>query len=230
MAGEAKYHQQCKAHFFCKDIRPKDGASSANATNPTMQCAFNHLCGFLESNEECQYSVSELKAVMERYFEENDIDGCGYSVKQLKRKLIVRFGDRIHVTEIPGKDGIVTFKDKSYRILHNQWYNDRLSDEVAEKRRIVETAAAIVRDDIRDRVFDCSSYSTPFSAQEHDNIPNTLKCFVEGIVETGKVNQESVHKKCIAIEEAIIAATRPRSYVSNALLSVAVYIHRKYGS
>lgn len=66
----------------------------------------------------------------------------------MKLKLQELFGDRIIHTEINGKSNVVTFRNKAEAVLHD-FYSHQKADPDAEKRTIVETAAKLIRDDIK---------------------------------------------------------------------------------
>ena len=60
-------------------------------------------------------------------------------------------------------------------------------------------------------------------------VPETLKSFVDIVIQPRKGRNKTKNRKSAAIQHAIMASSRPRSFVSPILLSVAVYIHLQYG-
>ncbi len=57
VAAEAKYHRDCAQQFFqTKTISDKVG----KPCDSILDKAFHNLCQFLDENDECQYSLSEL--------------------------------------------------------------------------------------------------------------------------------------------------------------------------
>ena len=113
---------------------------------PGSATAFQNLCEYLLSNDECQYSLTELNDKYKEYMAE-DVE-C-ITEKTLKSKLMSYFGEQIIVTSAPGRKNLVCFRDTAHKILTASWYTERAKDSNDERRRIVETAAAIVREDIR---------------------------------------------------------------------------------
>ena len=89
-----------------------------------------------------------------------------YSRKHLKEKLLAKFGDNVTITEIPGKNGVVSFRDTAQKIPHDKWYTDKAPNKRTECKRIVETAAAIIREDVRSYIFDGETYPAASSLEE----------------------------------------------------------------
>ena len=84
-------------NFFRTKKRRSDQTSDKHV-------AFNRLCDFLESNAECQYSMSELEDIME-----DDIcdEVSGYTRKHPETKLKDYFKDNLIFTKLKGKSTIV---------------------------------------------------------------------------------------------------------------------------
>ena len=57
-------------------------------------------------------------------------------------------GDKIIQTEINGKPNVVTFRNKAKEVLYD-FYNNRDLDHEKDKMRIIETAAKLMKDDIK---------------------------------------------------------------------------------
>ena len=66
----------------------------------------------------------------------------------MKSKLMEHFGDRIIQTEINGKPNVVTFRSTAKAILQD-FYAHKKDDPEADKMRIIETAAKLIKDDIK---------------------------------------------------------------------------------
>ncbi|KAI4499550.1 hypothetical protein M0802_005446 [Mischocyttarus mexicanus] len=63
-----------------------------------------------------------------------------------------------------------------------------------------------------------------------EDIPNTLLQFLSDIITHDKSKSENFESVIIAIAHAIIAATRPSSFVSSVQLGLAVMLHKQYKS
>ena len=152
--------------------------------------------------------------------------GESYSTKHLKRKLQDHYGNTVTIPKVPGRSYIFSFHEYSDKILHDRWYTDRCSSEKDERKRVEETAARIIRQDIRAMVYDSSTYPEPKDLT--CTAPESLDTFIHNVIHHSSKTEHS--PKHEAIMQSIIAATRPRSFLSPLLLGIVVYIHRKYGS
>lgn len=88
----------------------------------------------------------------------------------------------------------ICFRDTGYRILTNQWYTEKKSDENEEKLRIVETAAKIFREDIRSQVNELDTYpsSDNFLCDLQNQIPEAFNLFLKTLI---KEKNEKNEKK-----------------------------------
>lgn len=60
VAAEAKYHSKCYQRFSTKGTLEGDGVSSGRPKDAKKQEAFQKLWEYLETSEECQFSVGVL--------------------------------------------------------------------------------------------------------------------------------------------------------------------------
>ncbi|KAK4873878.1 hypothetical protein RN001_013238 [Aquatica leii] len=213
VAAEARYHQNCHLEFRKE---PETTRHRGKIEDPTLTAAFDSLCQFMENSEECQYSITDLASRFQSYLGNQHE---GYSSKWLKLKLQKRYGDNIVITEKPGQMAVASFKDSAHKILHNSWYTEKKEDKCEERRRIVKTAAEIIREDIRILVNNMDEYSPVHHLSVESlrsTIPDSLRCFFD--------------LKRAALEQAVMSACRPRSFLSPLLLSVGLYAHRRFAS
>ena len=116
----------------------------------------------------------------------------------------------------------------SHKILCDKWKDEKCKDDIDERQRIVEMAASIIRDDIRMSLYDCDIYpSINLTDQADESVPKSLSTLLKGILNPGDKSDTSM-KRALTIAHSIIAACHPRSFISPILLSVAIYIHRRY--
>ncbi|GFS98488.1 uncharacterized protein TNCV_3478781 [Trichonephila clavipes] len=102
-----------------------------------------------------------------------------------------------------------------------------------ERLRIVEAAAAIIHEDIRSSVIETKSYPPPSKMliKENQEIPKSLLHFYEEVIMKNRKGKIANSKtKCRSIRHAIMAALRERSFSSQLLLSISVFLHRRYRS
>lgn len=224
VAAEGRYHNHCRVNFF----RTKKPKSERNVCKDE---AFDCLTEVLHQNGECQYSISELTDIMDDHLPEG-VEG--YSRHTLISKLKTHFKESIIVTQVPGKDSIVVFRDAFSNIVHDNWYKGKVLDQNTEKQRIVTTASRLVCADIREMVNDCDTYPSAcsLSTMEEDLVPKTLQILITGILcqVSNKVANRVTQNKVLSIEQIIMTAARPRSYLSPFLIALGVYLYRKFDS
>ncbi len=224
VAPEGKYHRGCLTQFRGRQTDGERG----RPCDMLKEESFQKLCLHLDENDECQYSLSELSDIYESYMEGAE----GYSVKWLRQKLQARYGDQMIITSIQGISNIVTFRDKGHKVLRDNWVAEQKANVLTEKNRIIDMAASIIRDDIRTHAYNCAEYPTMESTNNGNSlVPESISRFLHGIIKSTALKEyKSIERRCTAISHSIIAACRPKSFVSPILLAVAVYIHRKYAS
>ncbi|CAG9782212.1 unnamed protein product [Diatraea saccharalis] len=107
------------------------------------------------------------------------------------------------------------------------------STPAEERLRIVEAAAAIIREDIRSSVVETKTYPPPNKMLDdiNEEIPKTLSHFLEEIIlKNRKGEVDHLKTKCTSISHAIMSSIRERSFSSQLLLGLSVFLHRRYGS
>ncbi|KAJ8872560.1 hypothetical protein PR048_026166 [Dryococelus australis] len=186
VAAEAKYHKQCRLLF-----------ASPGRGRPEDKCkafAFTKLCAYMDSAEEPQFILSDLVETMKNFNTNNPNSVC--TTKYLKEKLNVHYGNSVFIIELPGKLSIVNLKGSASSILHDKWFLDKKKTEEEKNIRIVETAADIIRRDIRSLVLETKIYPA-MECLDSGQLPETLKTFLN------RVNQgEVVERKNTAIGDA----------------------------
>ena len=174
VAAKAKYHRNCAQSFLHK--RVKRDASASKHQN--REEAFRKLCSFLGNNDECQYSILELMEYMENFLNGDE----GYSMKWFKQKLGDHYGEDITITNLKGKQSIVSFRESTYKLLNERWMSDKVTAE--NKERIIDMATAIILDDIRMTVYDCDEYPTMEGTENGQTmIPGSLKRLLYGLID-----------------------------------------------
>ncbi|KAJ8892831.1 hypothetical protein PR048_005412 [Dryococelus australis] len=178
------------------------------------QYAFGKLQEYIENSDECQLFLDQLIVAV----------GGGETYTGNHLKLLAHYGDPIFITETIGRACIVNFKDSAGDILY-KWYDEWKTSETDERLRIVETAAAVICEDIRSKVYQPDAYmSSDSNLGDMSLLPDTLQCFIEKVVETRVKSDVSVNRKRAATGQALVSACRPYSYISPIILGVGVYL------
>ena len=94
VAEEGRYHFSCYTSF--KYIPKRESAGRPEES--VAFSAFKKLLEYIESNDECQYSLSELKKIMAEVSGANQEDL--YSDHWLKTKLLAHYKDSIYCTHL----------------------------------------------------------------------------------------------------------------------------------
>ena len=185
---------------------------------------FELLCNYIESNEECQFSAAELVEKLQEF-----TVGDAYSEKQTIRKLQERYGCNVVVAVKAGGKTIVCFQRTAVRILSDKWCSERKSDPSSERLRVVKAAAAIIRQDIRGAVFNTQLYPDveQIRGEGAELLPETVRVMIQDII-GGK--GKAAASKAAYLQQCLVSAARPRSYVSPLKHGLAVLLHTRYGS
>ena len=238
IAAEAQYHKDCALFFFTnKEIpkkkqkgRPKGKQSKiGQPPNAEKTYAFNQLCKFIETNKDKQYSITELNQHMSVILNGKS----GWENKTLKAKLRLQYGDNIVITSSAiGKPSYICFRETADTIIETNQIIDDDPNQKEARLKIVQEAAQIILDDIKKNKYDNDYYGAPdcLESDVTEAIPDTLNFFLEQISASLKDRNEFVTRRRLSIAHAIISLCLPRRFVSPLLLSLGVYIHRKYAS
>ena len=194
MAAEARYHVPCRTSFenpvpkFEKKGRP---------TSTQKLMLFEKACESLEDDIEL-YTVAEFHNMMSKLG-----DGI-YSPKMTQIKLKERYKDSMRIVTRDRKSNIIV-SDRVSDILSEKWYKEQRKENVNdESKKIVKTAAKLIREAIRN--FDHSTSTCPTTddiGDTKDHVPEPLEFFVNEVV-CSPVKQYS-------ISQTIFSATRPKS-------------------
>lgn len=174
VAVEAKYHGDCHKKFF---TLPKQGTKRGRPASEELNIAMEKIYNILESSDECQYAIEDLI---------KQVQGDGYEleIKSVVARLKLKYKDDVIVSTSKKQKTTICFRDTGYKILTNQWYTEKKSDENEEKLRIVETAAKIIREEIRSQVYELDTYpsSDNFLCDLQNQIPEAFNLFLKTLI------------------------------------------------
>lgn len=185
-----------------------------------------------ENSEECQFSLKFLIAEYRKQFEEPSIP----KLDRVEAALKSHFGAEI-IIESTTTDKLMCFKRTLGKIIEDQWYADRDSNDNNDRKRVVDMAANIILQDIRAKIFEIDDYKSPssFLNNVEDDMPESLKLFLNTVIKTHKHTPKSGSwanwdKKVCSVGHIIMSAVRPRSFISPLLLSLSTLIHTKFAA
>ena len=234
-AADAVYHQTCSVNFRTnKDIpqpysdekAPKK-AKHGRPSDEEKLTAFYKVANFLSENDEEQTTVGDLVSKMEAYLEGTGLEA--YTPKYMKIKLQEHFGENVIITELDGRPNVVTFRRTAESVLHQYFSQPKSTDCETEKKKLVEAAAQLIKNDIKSVHLSNEHYPSTeelSSLQDAlDFIPESLKTLLSGLL-TGK----DIDLKLASLGQAMMKATRPKVLTSPLLLGLGIQLHHHFAS
>ena len=141
-------------------------------------------------------TVSEFHALMSK--SGDDV----YTPRMVKMKLKQKYKECVKFATRDGKSDIILL-DRTTKILSEDWYNTRKANLDNESVQLVQTAATLIKDAMRNHELESNVYlSMDDIAKGNNLIPDLLETFVNRLIKS-PVNQMS-------ISQAIVAAARSR--------------------
>ena len=205
-------------------MRPTNGCKIGRPQDESTNVAMEQIFKYIENSDDCQFSLEELKNICKNPHLDN---------RTIKTRLKLKFGNKIIITEKPGKLTFICFFDNHSNILNQAWYEKKSQNKEEERFRILKIAAAIIRDDIQSLAFDNTNYPSPSQMFEDINsvIPESLTYFLEQVILKNKQSKlEHLKLVCTSISHSIMSVVRPRSFKSKLQLGLSVFFHRRFGS
>ena len=187
--------------------------------------AFLEVASFFEENDDEQITIQDLISCMDDNLADSGHEA--YSYKYMQQKIQEHFGDRIIQTEINGKPNVVTFRSKASTVLQD-YHSHQTADPDTDKMRLVETAAKLIREDIKSVKTSHTVYPSydELGSDECINfLPETLRSFLEGLIR-GKGAQTKIS----SIRQAIMQAARPRVLLAPLQVGLGVQLHHHFAS
>ncbi|KAJ8867203.1 hypothetical protein PR048_030998 [Dryococelus australis] len=223
VSADAIYHQDCFTKF-CSHSAPTGKGRGRPEVDYVVE-AMEEIDSFVVNNDECQHLLSELMT---------KVTGTIPDERTAKTKLKQKYEEYITITNNTKMVPTVCFLDTGKKILSNTRYENRNNDEQEERLGIVQTAAAIIREDIQSELYDTTCYPPRdnFLKDAYSCIPETLHGFLDHVIlkeKETKVNEKK-KRKSVSKAHAIVSAIRPLSFISPLLNSLSLLLFRKFGS
>ncbi|ESN98242.1 hypothetical protein HELRODRAFT_177122 [Helobdella robusta] len=218
-AADAVYHKNCCRKFVTppQKVKPVGRPPHENAAE-----IFDMICNNFENSDSELLTVDNLIEEMTLLCDDpSDV----YSSRYMKSKLYERYGDDLFIADFSNRKNVICFNNTAKRLINDSWYSERESDIVSESKRIVETAAKLIKNSIREKIFDTESY--PAENQIKDKIvmsewvPDLLLTFLKKMI--------CDEMKQISLGHCIVQASRPKSVISPILFGVGISIDHKLG-
>ena len=229
------YHRTCDSNFRTGRNIPQKYADAESMNkcrkvgrpkNEDQEQAFLLTSAYLEANDEEQLTLSDLSSKMKDYLENEESTPFGN--QYLKCKLKEHYKDSISFAERDGQPDIVTMKEKTAQILRSYFNQSKSNDEESQKRAIIETAARLIKSDIKTNVpsfTDRYPSVTELRLQPSlQFIPDSLRLLLYSLF----VGDSS--KKVASVGQAIVQGARPRAVVAPLQIALSVQMHHLYRS
>lgn len=209
----ACYHKKCMRHPPFDDNREK---------TKQKQDVITTIINYIQTcPEESQFCLSEILV------ENNEMP----MLRTLKYKLQEHFESEFIIQII--KENIIISRMSLARVLLAQnFHNNRLQITEQEQLKKVEESSAICLKEIKNMKYDIESYppQDKFLNGSDELVPKSLYRYLFNIIAKNKSKPHDWNKKINSIAHAIIASTRPTSFVSPVQVNLACVIHRMFAS
>lgn len=226
-AADAVYHSTCSGNFRSGKKVPevfskrKENASYSRGRPNTSHALFLQVTKYLEENDDEQTTIKDLVDHMKSLSEDE-----AYSNQHMKIKLKEHYGNSIIITELNGKENVVTFRQNAATILHTFYKESVLKSDEENKRFLIKTAATLIKNDIRNMPVEKAFYpSVQDILSKEGHLPDSLSSFLK-VVTSENVSSTKIN----SIGQAIIQATRPRIVIEPLQIGLAVQLHHMFGS
>eukprot|EP00057_Strongylocentrotus_purpuratus_P016873 XP_011671347.1 PREDICTED: uncharacterized protein LOC105441677 [Strongylocentrotus purpuratus] len=240
-AAGAVYHQACSINFRTHkqipqrflpfDERPSKKLKLGRPQDQLQTEALLKVVKYFEKNDEEQNTIHSLVKLMGEYLK--DTDAQPYSICHMKKQLKKYLGDKIIVTEVDGNSlhiaegeglhDIVTMRERASEILRS-YFKHQEGDEESQKKAIIETAARLIKSDIKTKVPSVTDQYPSSEMLKLDStlayIPETLHLLLDSLF-VGTDNR----RKVASIGQAIIQAVRPRATIVPLQIGLGVQTH-----
>ena len=233
-AVDAVYHRVCSVNFRTMKRIPVAHEHEDNAPKKVKlgrpqekqrADAFLEAVRSFEENDDEQITINDLILQMEKNLGNSELSA--YSFPHMQQKLKEHFGENIILAEINGKPNVVTFRNTANAVLHD-FYSHRDFDPEKEKTRIIEAAAKLIRDEIKEVKISNGHYPglDKLGSDESINfLPASLRLLLTGLI-MGKEPQT----KIASIRQAIMQAAQPRVLLALLQIGLGIQLHYQYAS
>lgn len=131
IAAEARYHNDCYNSF----LRLSSGGKIGRPEDNNITLVMEEIFLYIENNEDCQFSLQELKGICKNKVPDD---------KTIKKRIKLKYGSRIIITEKQGSLTIICFIDTQHDVLNKFWQDSKKQNVNEERFRILNTAAEIL--------------------------------------------------------------------------------------
>ena len=228
-AADAVYHSSCNINFRTGKTIPmlfqKQRESHLGRPKDSVkERAFESVIDYLKGNDDEQITINDLIEKMADELKGTNTKPYGFT--HMKNRLKTYLGDEIIIAEINGKENVVTFMTTVSKILSN-FHKQSTHIESEEKSNIIEAAAKLIKQDIKDIDQPKDFYPGPEDLTHEKALqflPQSLHKFLQ-IMISGKDSC-----KLASIGQALMQAVRPRRIIAPLQVALGVQMHHVFQS
>ena len=196
-------------------------SNKGRPVNTFLKCVFNQTCEWIE-DENNLFTLKDFEDQMNVFADGEEVFGA----KWIKKKLQEKFSDNIFFAVVPGRKNVICFKDMTSYIVSDTWCAERKEDINDEAKRIIKTAAKLVKNNIKESIISnkngSCTYPTIEDAEKIGWLPELLRYFLSLLI-----NQRL---KVESIGQCIMKGSFPRSVIPPILLSLSVEMDYMFAS
>ena len=227
-AYEAKYHADCMQRFL-SGVSISDCEVNLRNFNESKNKIFDKFCDWYETagHDTGHFTLYDVQKRME---ERSDHGDDIYTIKQINRKLLHRYGHNLTFTNCPGGPTIMMFKEVADNLLVDSLYNPELEEELFKE---VISMGKIIKDSLHEEPDQRQDEFYPYAndltlGKIATDVPSELRCLLDSIFSPSRseTSQNKKELRKISIAHAIMQWSKKEDYLSPLLLTVGFFIHR----
>ena len=238
-AADAVYHSACNINFRTGRSIPKKIdvgetyvpwkrkklSRSGRPKDIERHEAFLMTMEYFQNNDDETVSVQDLMEKMRELLCDTGVEP--YGLTHMKNEIQQHFNEKVVITANQGKENIVTLHTTASQII-DKFHQESTKDEDQEKKLIIESAAKLIKQDIKevkqvkDIYPDLEDLSTETCLQF---IPQSLLQFLQSLLSGKKADN-----KIASIGQALMQAVRPNAITAPLQLGLGVQMHHLFQS
>ena len=225
-AEEAKYHRYCLQRFLNGKFEKESKVNRRNL-HEDKNDLFDRFCDWYEntSHESTALTLFDVQFRMEQLADNGEV----YTIKQINRKLIAKYGNTLRFTSCNGRPSIMLLKEEADQIVLENVLepsvvdDEDLKDFVSVGRQIAQT---LQNDSEREEFY---PYANDLTLEKlRCLVPTNLACPLDATFPKSRTSsaQEKKDLRKAAVAHIIMQWCKKEGYQSPLLLAVALFVHQ----
>jgi hypothetical protein len=235
-AANCVYHNSCSVNFRTGNLIPKLYACNENPSvkkrrsgrpeNELQKDAFRKICAHLDAHNDEQVTVGDLMSLMEGFLQGTELSA--YDRRYMKRQLLEHYGDNIVISGQNGKVDVITLRETAHQILRSYYAMPKESED-AEKMWIIDTAARLIKSDIKSNL---SGANDTYPSCEELELQRALQYLPLSLrmLLTKLFSGKDTENRVASIGQCVMQAVRPRALLPPLQIGLAIQMHYHFRS